>query len=182
MQVARNEIRAALADVSAASAPVFVSLPGAGWIDVAGAVKRTRTHSWNHFAEARVRHGRPAPVPDADIVHDAIGVNLSYRPLFCVADESTPPFAARLSIRGHGGGDWVIQIADGTCQVIEDASGSVDLTLSFEDADTFAAMNFAVLPPPDLISSGQLLVSDPAAMARLAELIPPPGPDTVFNS
>jgi hypothetical protein len=126
MHAARNEIRDALSDDRAAGSPVFVSLPAAGWIDAAGAVKRIRTHSWNHFAEARVRHGRPAPVPEAGIVHDAIGANLAYRPLFCVADESTPPLAARLSVQGHGGGDWVIQIHDGVCRVIEDAYGIVD--------------------------------------------------------
>ena len=182
MHAARDEIRAALSDGRSADSPVFVSLPAAGWVDAAGAVKRTRTHSWNHFAEARVRHGRPAPVPDATIIHDAISANLGYRPLFCVADESTPPFAARLSIGGHGGGEWVIQIRDGACQVIEDASGTVDLTMSFEDVDAFAAMNFAVTAPPDLIETGRLHVSDMAAMARLGELIPPPGPETVFNT
>jgi hypothetical protein len=121
-------------------------------------------------------------LPEAGIVHDAIGANLGYRPLFCVADESTPPFAARLSIQGHGGGDWVIQIHDGVCRVIEDAYDTVDLTMSFEDVDSFAAMNFAVTTPPDLIASGRLHVSNTAAMARLAELIPPPGPDTVFRT
>ena len=182
MYAARDELRAALAAPRAASSPVFVSLPGAGWIDVAGAVKRSRTHSWNHYAEARVRHGRPAPMPSDDIVHDAIGVNLSYRPLFCVADTSTPPFAARISISGHGGGQWVIQIVDGVCQVIEDATGAVDLTMSYEDVDAFAAMNFAVTPPASLIEQGRLTISDMAAMARMAELIPPPGPDTVFKT
>ena len=182
MHSARDEIRAALSSGRTADAPVFVSLPGAGWVDAAGAVKRVRTHTWNHFAEARVRHGRPAPVPDEAIIHDAISVNLGYRPLFCVADESTPPFAARVSIGGHGGGDWVIRILDGTCEVIEEASGTVDLTMAYEDVDAFAAMNFAVITPPDLIESGRLRVSDMAAMARLGELIPPPGPDTVFRT
>lgn len=182
MGAARDELRAALVAPRAASSPVFVSLPGAGWVDVAGALKRVRTHSWNHFAEARVRHGRPAPIPDADIVHDAIGVNLSYRPLFCIADPSTPPFAARLSIGGHGGGDWVIQIIDGVCQVVEDASGAVDLTMEFRDVDAFAAMNFAVTLPAALMDQGRLHISDMAAMGRMAELIPPPGPDTVFQT
>lgn len=179
---ARDELRAALAAPRAAEAPVFVSLPGAGWVDVAGAVKRVRTHSWNHFAEARVRHGRPAPTPDADIIHDAIGVNLGYRPLFCVADASTPPFSARLSIQGHGGGDWVIDIVDGDCCVIEDGVIDVDLTMSYADVDSFVAMNFAVAAPDSLIEQGRLEISDMAAMARMAELIPPPGPDTVFNT
>lgn len=182
MHAARDEIRAAIGDGRSADAPVFVSLPAAGWVDVAGAVKRVRTHTWNHFAEARVRHGRLGPVPDAHISHDAIGVNLGYRPLFCVADESTAPFAARWSIRGHGGGDWVIRIHDGACEVIEDAPDDADLTLTFEDVDAFASMNFAVTPPPALIEQGSLEVSNPAAMARLAELIPPPTPDTVFEA
>ena len=182
MGAARDELRAALTATRTASSPVFVSLPGAGWVDVAGAVKRARTHSWNHFAEARVRHGRPAPMPSSDIVHDAIDVNLGYRPLFCVADPATPPFAARLSIGGHGGGDWVIQIVDGVCQVVEAAPGAVDLTMSFKDVDAFAAMNFAVTPPASLIEQGRLDISDMAAMARMAELIPPPGPDTIFQT
>lgn len=182
MRAGRDELRAALSAPRAATSPVFVSLPGAGWVDAAGAVKRVRTHSWNHFAEARVRHGRAAPMPDDDIVHDAIGVNLSYRPLFCVADASTPPFAARLSIDGRGGGDWVVQIIDGVCQVIEDATSAVDLTMSFQDVDAFASMNFAVTPPASLVDQGRLAISDMAAMARMAELIPPPGPDTVFQT
>ena len=121
-------------------------------------------------------------MPDADIVHNAISVNLSYRPLFCVADQSTPPFAARLSIHGHGGGDWVIQIIDGVCQVIDDATGVVDLTMTFQDVDAFAAMNFAVTPPALLMEQGRLDISDMGAMARMAELIPPPGSDTVFQT
>jgi hypothetical protein len=56
MHAARDEIRAALAGGRTAASPVFVSLPTAGWIDVTGAVKRARTHSWIHFAVARVRH------------------------------------------------------------------------------------------------------------------------------
>lgn len=181
MRGARGELRAALTGGRSADSPVFVSLPAAGWVDVAGAVKRVQTHTWNHFAEARVRHGRPAPMPDPAIVHDAIGVNLGYRPLFCIADASTPPFDARLSIGGPGGGDWVIRIRDGACEVLDGASGEVDLTMTYQDVDAFAEMNFAVTTPAELIDRGRLEISDTTAMARMGELIPPPGPDTVFE-
>ncbi len=172
MRRSRQRIRAALGDVddSNLADPVLLRLPGTGWSSLEDALRLAQVHTWNHFAEAKLRRGLTGPVADAAVVHAALSSNLSSMPMVFKPSAATRPMVTQMSIGGPGGGDWVIKVAGGDCSVVEGLASQPDLTMRYRDADSFAAAAFSVVHPMRLMLSGRLRVEGLPKLGRFASM------------
>ncbi len=64
----------------------------------------------------------------------------------------------QFNLTGEGGGQWVIDVADGQCQVREETLGQPDLTVTME-ADDFVALNTGRLDPIPAFMGGKIKVT-----------------------
>ncbi|MFC2030951.1 SCP2 sterol-binding domain-containing protein [Chloroflexota bacterium] len=63
-----------------------------------------------------------------------------------------------LDLTGDGGGQWVVDVADGKCDVREEASSQPDVKVTM-DADDFAGLTQGQLNPVQAFMSGKIKVS-----------------------
>ena len=77
-----------------------------------------------------------------------------------------------MSIGCPSGGDWTIDVADGSASVIEGKAPTPDLTTRYKDAEAFATGAFKVHHPMRLMLSGRLRVHGMSKMGMFAKLFP----------
>jgi putative sterol carrier protein len=66
--------------------------------------------------------------------------------------------AIQLNLKGDGGGTWLLDIANGECQVQASAGAQPDVTVTM-DADDFVALYHNRLNPVQAFMSGKIKVS-----------------------
>jgi len=89
--------------------------------------------------------------------------------------ERTAGWRARyqFEIAGQGGGDWTIDVTDGSVAVVRGRQGAPDVTVAM-DADDFVAMNTGALDGGDAFFRGKLRVKGDLGKAmRLSDLLAP---------
>jgi putative sterol carrier protein len=64
---------------------------------------------------------------------------------------------AQLDLTGENSGQWVLDVADGRCQVREEAASQPDVTLTM-DGDDFVALFNSQLDPVQAFMAGKITV------------------------
>lgn len=64
----------------------------------------------------------------------------------------------QLDLTGDGGGQWILNVADGQCQVREEVASQPDATLTM-DAHDFVALFNSQLDPVQAFMAGKIKVS-----------------------
>jgi putative sterol carrier protein len=64
----------------------------------------------------------------------------------------------QLALSGDGGGEWLVQVADGKCEVREEQASGSDVTVTM-DAAEFVALTQGRLNPVQAFMGGKIKVS-----------------------
>lgn len=70
----------------------------------------------------------------------------------------------QLDLTGEGGGQWVVQVADGQIDLSEGETDSADLTLTMEASD-YVALSMGEANPVNLFMAGKIKVQGNAMLA-----------------
>jgi hypothetical protein len=183
MRASRDAIRrvaAALQDDDLGR-PVWVPLPGTGWMTVRGVLEACIVHTWNHFMELRLRLKWSEPAPTPSQTHRALAFYVNFFPATLNrALAANMPFTAVMVISGPGGGTWTIRVADGGCTVTEERAPQADLVLT-QSVETFQATLIGAKNPMIAMLTGKIRVHGMRNLATFGKLFPTPKPNTIFE-
>jgi len=184
MRASRDAIRRVVAALSDADLerPVWVPLPGTGWMTVRGVLEACIVHTWNHFMELRLRLKRSEPAPTPSQTHRALAFYVNFLPITLNRALATNTrFTAVMDITGPGGGTWTIRVADGGCTVTEEREPQPDLVMT-QSVETFQATLIGAKNPMVAMLTRKINVRGMRKLATFGKLFPPPKPDTIFEA
>jgi hypothetical protein len=183
MRASRDAIRRTVASLGEADQdrPVWIDLVSTrGWRTASFALWMCLIHTWNELMQLRLYAGRATPVPNPATTHTALDGLVRISQIFLDREQAArPPLTLVREFSGPGGGAWTLRIADGACTVTEERAAQADLVMS-QSVETFVRIFNDMIEPKEAIQSGALQVSDPAQLATLGQLFPPPTPDQVI--
>jgi hypothetical protein len=139
MHASHDAIRRIIGKISDAdlSRPVFIHLPGCGWLTARFALEACRAHTWSHFLQLRLHMKRDRPVPSLSVTHGALAFYMGFFPMTLNrAQAAKTPFTLVMEFTGLGGGAWTVRVADGACTVREERAPQADLVM-MQSPETF---------------------------------------------
>ena len=183
MRASRQHIRELVSgmDQSDLTLPAFVPLPGFGWVTISDALENCRAHTWGHVSEALIRSKRSGPLPSADATRNSVATYMGFLPRFAdrtAAAALGKPFTAQMSVLGHGGGDWTINVNNGASGLVDGPADRADITMTFKDSSAFASMLLGIQNPMKLMLSRAIKIKGIRHIGTFGKLFPTPGPDT----
>lgn len=180
MRSARQAIRQVVATFSDADLdrPVWFALVSTrGWRTLDFALWVCLIHTWIEFMELRHYARRHEPDLSPQLTHVCIDGYLQLVQVFfdrTAAAHTTLHVLRRIT--GNGGGEWTIGIQEGSCTIQAGRAEPIDLVITQSTEQLVAA-----LLPIAVWKRGEGEASDPATLARLSQLFPPPAPDQVLE-
>ena len=158
--------------------PAWFSLGGLGQRTARTALAGCVMHNWSEHTQLRLRLGKDGPLPAPATTHLAFDGYMHFFPAALDTEAAkTQRFAARLSITGPGGGDWLFAVHDGGCDVSEDSTSKADLTMTMSP-ETFARMWNEMNNPMLLMLTRRIRLKGLRKMPAFGKLFPTPKPDT----
>jgi putative sterol carrier protein len=185
MRASRNAVRQAIAALGddEMNKRVFVPLVGCGWVTARFALQSGIFHTWAHFVEARLRLKQNGPVPNPTITHTGLSFFLGMMPMMVNAEQAKETsLLASLNIGGAGGGQWLVNVANGTCKVTEEQVAKADLVMSYRDAETFLATMRGMQNPMFAMLTGKIKIQGFQKMGLFGKLFAEPKPNQVLQS
>ena len=179
---ARSSIRAHVDAMSEADleARVWMALGGFEWRPARVALSGCLLHNWNEHIQLSLRLGRTRFMPAAETTHIALDTMLRIMPMGMNREAAAEPFAVRFAISGPGGGEWLLQAAEGECEVSEDGTSPADITMRMS-SENFVRMTGQMSNPMMMMLTRKLRVSGLFKMPTFGKVFPPPGGDTQFQ-
>ncbi len=184
MQVVRQELRDLTfgLDDDQLGEAVFFPMPGGGIKTVRYALTTGLVHTWNHLTEARLRLRRYHPVPDPAATHTTIDYYVNLLPgMLDPKRTARTKLNMMMSVGGPGGGHWAVLIRDGQCTVAKGRLRRPDVSMSFDDADTCAAMMLGLKNPMSIMMSGKVKFKGLRKMGTLTKLFALPPDQSSFQ-
>jgi hypothetical protein len=171
-----RDIAAGLVDADLAR-PAWFSLGGLGQRTVRTALEGCVMHNWSEHTQLRIRLGKEGFQPAPTTTHLAFDGFMRFFPAALNPEAAKgQPFAARFTIEGPGGGDWLLAVHDGVCDVSEDSAAKADLTMTMSP-ETFARMWNEMNNPMLLMLTRKIRLKGWMKMPAFGKLFPTPKPD-----
>ena len=130
-------------------------------------------HDWSEFMQLRIHMERsePQPSPESTSHYLATIIGVVY-PLFLDKEAARGrEFRAVMAFTDLGVNDIIIDVSGGEAAITQDTGETADLVIT-QSAETFEKSLRGIVPFPELLQSGAILVSDMEALATMGELFP----------
>jgi putative sterol carrier protein len=174
MWASRQALRNAVADLGEADLdrPVFLPLVGLGWVSVRVALETCSSHTWNHLMQLRCWMKCTTLMPGPAQTQRALSYFLaSFARNLNREQAAQTHLTAVMEFSGLDGGVWTLQVAGGSCRVIDQAAARADLVI-VQSPETFVKTRTGILNPTLALWTGKIKVHGWRNLATFEKLFP----------
>jgi hypothetical protein len=174
MWASRQAIRDAFAGLSEADLdrPVFLLLVGLGWVSVRVALETCFSHTWNHLMQLRGWMKCTTLLPGPAQTQRALSYFLAWFARNMDREQAAQTHLTTvMEFSGLDGGVWTLQVAGGSCRIMEGRAARADLVI-VQSPETFVRTRTGIQHPTLALRRGKIKVQGLRKLGTFEKLFP----------